>query len=119
MGRLPAANVSAAQERAARLREALRRRGVRKLYGLAIDLGVDQSALSRWKHGGAMSLEHAAELCRHLSISMDWLVLGIGDMELGKDNAEAPQVWRQLRAMPPRLQDSVLTIIVALTEDRK
>jgi hypothetical protein len=56
----------------ARLNEALRARGVRKLYPLAIELGVDESALSRWRKGGAISLDSAIRLAEHLDVSLDW-----------------------------------------------
>lgn len=65
-----------------RLATAFATRGVRKLQALAVELGVDESAISRWKRGRSISLENAARLCRALDISMDWLVMGRRDMDL-------------------------------------
>jgi transcriptional regulator with XRE-family HTH domain len=51
---------------------------------LAQDLGVDESAISRWKKNGPISLDHAARLCEVLDISLDWLILGRGDAAIHK-----------------------------------
>jgi transcriptional regulator with XRE-family HTH domain len=64
-----------------RLQYALNRRGVRKLYALAVELGVDESALSRWRQGRSITLANAVTLCQTLDISLDWLLLGRGDMD--------------------------------------
>ncbi|MFN3228912.1 MAG: helix-turn-helix domain-containing protein [Asticcacaulis sp.] len=64
-----------------RLQYALNRRGVRKLYALAVELGVDESALSRWRQGRSITLANAVTLCQTLDISLDWLLLGRGEME--------------------------------------
>lgn len=60
---------------AARLRQAMAGRIPKQV---AIDLGVSQSALSRWQHGAPILLRHAAALCSYLGISADWLLLGRG-----------------------------------------
>ena len=65
-----------------RLASAFAARGVRKLQALAVELGVDESAISRWKRGRAISLDNVARLCLALDVSLDWLVLGRGDMDL-------------------------------------
>jgi hypothetical protein len=57
-----------------RLDDALRRRRVPKLYALAVEIGVDESAISRWRKGHPISLPNAVALCR-------WLVLGRGTMD--------------------------------------
>lgn len=72
---------ASASDRATRLRQAMAARGVAKLCVLAAILGVTESAISRWRQGGAITLENAALLCDSLEISLDWLVLGRGDME--------------------------------------
>ncbi len=64
-----------------RLQQALRRRRIRKLLALAVEIGVDQSAISRWRKGQPISLPNAISLCRALDISLDWLVTGRGAME--------------------------------------
>jgi transcriptional regulator with XRE-family HTH domain len=64
-----------------RLQHALRRRRIRKLHALAVEIGVDQSAISRWRKGLPIALTNAVSLCRALDISLDWLVTGRGVME--------------------------------------
>jgi transcriptional regulator with XRE-family HTH domain len=70
--------------RGERVNHAIKARGVQKMLSLALDLDVDESAISRWKKGGPMSLKSAARLARTLDISLDWIVLGRGEMELHK-----------------------------------
>jgi hypothetical protein len=53
-------------------------RGNYKAAALANALCVNEAAISRWKHGGPITLYHAANLCDVLDISMDWLIRGIG-----------------------------------------
>lgn len=102
--------------RAARLRMALQVRGVRKRYGLALDLGIDQSTLSRWTNGGAMSLDHAAALSEHLDISLDWLILGRGPMDHGDLLQREPIITlaAHLQALPLDLQECMGKIAAAL-----
>lgn len=47
-----------------------------KLFALAHDLGVSQSAISRWRSGGNISLENLTRLCDRLHVSADWVLLG-------------------------------------------
>jgi transcriptional regulator with XRE-family HTH domain len=72
-----------------RLQHALRIRRVNKLYALAVEIGVDESAISRWKQGRPISLRNAVELCRALDISMDWLVTGRGAPDAHRLHAPA------------------------------
>jgi transcriptional regulator with XRE-family HTH domain len=73
-----------------RLTFALKQRGVRKLYALAVEIGVDESALSRWKKDGAISLPSAARLSQALDISLDWLVLGRGHIDAHRSGSAHP-----------------------------
>lgn len=63
-----------------RLREALEQRGIHKLYPLALEIGVDESAISRWRSGHTISLANAVRLAVHLDISLDWLLTGRGHL---------------------------------------
>lgn len=63
-----------------RLDSALRAQGQPKLASVATEIGVDESAISRWKQGRSISLENAIRLCTALDLSMDWLFLGRGQM---------------------------------------
>lgn len=93
-----------------RLAYALRVRKVRKLQALAVELGVDESALSRWKRGRSISLDNAVGLCRALDASLDWLVTGRGHIDAHKDwSAPAQQAVddprRLARELFPTLND--------------
>lgn len=61
-----------------RLDHALKVRRVHKLHALAVELGVDESAVSRWRRSRSISLDNAVNLCRVLDVSLDWLVTGRG-----------------------------------------
>ena len=64
-----------------RLETALKYRDVRKIYPLAMNIGVDESAISRWRRGKSPSTENAVKLCDVLNVSVDWLLTGRGNME--------------------------------------
>lgn len=72
-----------------RLAYALRVRKVMKLQALAVELGVDESALSRWKRGRSISLDNAVGLSRALDASLDWLVMGRGHIDAHKEAGAA------------------------------
>jgi transcriptional regulator with XRE-family HTH domain len=75
--------------RGERLHAALVARGIRKQLALAAELGVDESAISRWQRDEGLSLSNAARLCEALDISLDWFVLGRGDMDLHRRSEPA------------------------------
>jgi len=109
-------------DRGERLKEAIRRRQHRKMLVLAQDLAVDESAISRWKSGGAMSLDHASKVCTVLDISMDWLLLGRGEMEGHKSvhvSDEERTLITDVRVLPPskaREFRAILRSLVTLME---
>src|SRR5262245_50415842 len=70
---------------AARLRTALRARRIPKLQAIAEDIGVSQSAISRWQNGGHISLESLVRLCTYLDVSADWLLLDRGHAQAHRD----------------------------------
>lgn len=100
------------ESRGDRLSRAIKGRGIGKMMALALDLDVHESAISRWRKNGPMSLEHAARLSEVLDVSLDWLVLGRGEMDahtietLRSDEFLLLQSLRRLsaRALPPLLQ---------------
>jgi transcriptional regulator with XRE-family HTH domain len=63
-----------------RLHEAIRARGIRKVYTLATELGVSESAVSRWLKSEPITLENFAKLCLVLDINADWLLFERGGM---------------------------------------
>lgn len=91
------------ESRGDRLSHAIKGRGVSKMMALALDLDVHESAISRWRKGGPMSLENAARISEVLDISLDWLVLGRGQMDahtaesLATEEFELVQIVRKLR----------------------
>jgi transcriptional regulator with XRE-family HTH domain len=76
---------------AARLTYAMGMRGHGKAAGLAAKIGVSESAISRWKGGHPIKLEHAIALRNALSVSLDWLLCGEGSFEIAAgENAGSP-----------------------------
>ncbi|WP_083530847.1 helix-turn-helix transcriptional regulator [Methylobacterium sp. AMS5] len=71
-----------------RLQQALAARGIRKLYAFADEIGVNKSALTRWKSGKNISIENICRLAECLDISIDWLLLGRGCMDGNKNVRE-------------------------------
>ena len=103
--------------RGERVAHAIRARGVKKMLNLALDLGVDESAISRWKNGGSMSLDSAARLARVLDVSLDWIVLGRGEMEHHKKLAlrsDERQLIRLLRRWRVESTTHLLTFLAEL-----
>lgn len=74
--------------RGERLRLAMEARRVRKQQALAFQLGVHESAITRWKEDGSLSLPNAIALCDALDISLDWLLLGRGTIDSHKTLSE-------------------------------
>lgn len=68
-------------ERGQRLEEALRIRNIRKMYVLAIEMGVSESTISRWRKGAPIATENLIKLCQILDISADWLLLARGSID--------------------------------------
>lgn len=90
-------------------------RGIRKQIVLAAELGVNESAVSRWQQGLGLSLEHAARLCITLDISLDWLVLGRGDMDQHRTaTAEAPR--HAMIAVSESMPTPIVSALNALIE---
>lgn len=88
------------------------------MLNLALDLNVDESAISRWKQGGAMSLKNAARLARILDVSLDWIVLGRGEMELHKKIALRSDELRLIRLLRRWSADSTGHLVTFLDELR-
>ncbi|MDJ1159089.1 helix-turn-helix transcriptional regulator [Chelatococcus sp. SYSU_G07232] len=74
-----------------RLQHALLKRRISKLYALAAEIGVNESAMSRWKKSDAISVHNAIQLCAALDISLDWLLMGRGSIDAHKDKEREPE----------------------------
>lgn len=82
-----------------RLDQALKARRVHKSYALAVELGVDESAISRWRRGRSISLDNAVRLGQALDVSLDWLLTGRGHIDAHKDEeAKLDRLTRGLLA---------------------
>ncbi|HEY5850283.1 MAG TPA: helix-turn-helix transcriptional regulator [Lysobacter sp.] len=75
--------------RGTRLAEAMYARGIHKLRVLSTLLGVTESAISRWRHNGTMTVENVTALCVALDISVDWFLTGRGHMEMHKAQVQS------------------------------
>ncbi len=98
-----------------RFQTALKRRNVPKLYVLALEVGVDQSAITRWKQGRTISMVNAVKLCEVLDISLDWLMMGRGTIDMHK--AEPPdQVWQDVDDFIANLSTEMVENLNAMLE---
>jgi transcriptional regulator with XRE-family HTH domain len=103
-----------AEELSNRLNQALQKRGIRKMYALAVDLGVDESAISRWRRGGPISLTHVVDLCRYLDVSLDWLLMGRGTLDMHKDVYAKYSEHRLFRACVDTTENAPAHVVDAL-----
>ena len=69
------------RDRGRRIRQAFEMKGIRKHSVIAAALRVTEGAVSRWCHGGPMTLANVIGLCEYLDISVDWLLLGRGHVD--------------------------------------
>lgn len=97
-----------------RLELALKRRKVRKSYPLALEIGVSESCISRWRRGCSISTDNAIKLCHALDISLDWLLSGRGSMDQHRqravDDGEYALIER-LRRLPERAHRSLHALL--------
>lgn len=98
--------------RGARLSYAMRHRGFNKLSVLAHHLGVTESAVSRWRGQGNMTVNNIIAVCDVLDVSADWLLLGRGAMEWrgavpGEEDGFEP--W--LHQLPPDVRRLMLELV--------
>jgi transcriptional regulator with XRE-family HTH domain len=108
--------------RARRLQQALDRRGRRKRYALAIEIGVNPSSMTRWLQGEPISIEHAMRLCEVLEISLDWLLLGRGHPDptspdptsLGRLELSEERLLAVCRRIRPEAVDRLIDLLEAL-----
>lgn len=64
-----------------RLQKAMREREI-TATNLAYTLGVSKSSVSDWLKGGGLTLNNVASIAVELNLSLDWLLLGKGSMDL-------------------------------------
>jgi hypothetical protein len=108
--------------RGSRLIEAMNTRGMKKQHALAHAVGVNESAVTRWKGDGPMSLENAVALCQTLDISLDWFLTGAGTMDGRLPPSKLTEDDRRLRssferlctAMPAHTKSLLIALIDSL-----
>jgi transcriptional regulator with XRE-family HTH domain len=103
--------------RAARLREAIKARGHRKMMALAAELDISSAALSKWTQGHAMSVEHACRLSDLLDVSLDWLLMGRNGPEWQREeglNRIEAQLIDSLRHRPERIANLLAAIVAEI-----
>jgi transcriptional regulator with XRE-family HTH domain len=101
--------------RGERLSQAIKGRGITKMLPLAADLRVHESAISRWRKDGSMTLDNAVRLSEVLDVSLDWLILGRGDMDLHKGQASRVEETT-LVDLSHRFQPKALVHLLAFLE---
>src|SRR5262249_47258006 len=102
--------------RGARIKQALQVRQVRKQHALASALGVHESAITRWKENGSMSLENATALCQELDVSADWLLLGLGHMDQHKGRAKMPTYAELFDLLSLKIAATLIELIKLIAE---
>jgi transcriptional regulator with XRE-family HTH domain len=105
--------------RAKRLQSAMNRRGLTKLSAMAATMGVTESAVSRWRHGGKMTVDNVTVLCDVLDISMDWLLLGRGHMEQHKPPVLQvhPHIAQAVARMKPHAREHLSMFLTSIQDD--
>ncbi len=97
-----------------RIEYALQYSRVKKLSALALELGVDDSAISRWRTNGNISIKNAGNLCSALDISLDWVVLGRGSIHQHKNfyaNDTEQEIIFLLRQLEPETAVLIINLI--------
>jgi transcriptional regulator with XRE-family HTH domain len=104
------------ENRGERLMAAMKARRIPKLSVLAAALNVSESAVSRWRRNGPMTVDNVEAVCRFLDISADWLLLGRGSMDLadGCDHARGQEWALALEHIPARAQRELLRFLQSM-----
>ena len=100
-----------------RLESMLRARNIHKIYPLAIELGINESCISRWRKGGAISTVNAINLCRMLDVCLDWFLTGRGHMDQHKTRYVTDQEFaliENLRLLPKDARNSLIVLVQAI-----
>ncbi|MFC6978913.1 helix-turn-helix domain-containing protein [Microbulbifer taiwanensis] len=91
-----------------------------KISPLALELGVNESCISRWRRGGAISTDNAIRLCRALDISLDWLLSGRGHMDQHKGRAVSDREFlllARMRSLPEKVRETLLSLLETISDD--
>ncbi|MCM2477468.1 helix-turn-helix transcriptional regulator [Rhizobium sp. CG5] len=105
--------------RGQRIRRAMADRNFSKTQALAAELKVSVAAVSRWQNGGHVSLKNACDFAQRLDVSLDWLLLGRGNIDWHRDNqlTSAELQWiLSLRTQPPKIRSLLTDLVQALSQ---
>lgn len=101
--------------RGGRLAIAMAARCIPKISVLALAVGVSESAVSRWRADGPMTLDNVIAVCRYLNISVDWFLFGDGPMERGVSSPTAASPWGTvIQSLHPAAQKHLLLFLAQL-----
>lgn len=105
--------------RGARLRLAMRVRGVNKLSVLAATIGTSESAVCRWCNNENMTLDNIVRVCVSLNVSADWLLLGRGHMDMHQSGTVSllPHLYQLIMPMAPNMREQVAGILRMLATE--
>lgn len=104
-------------KRGERLKYAMDIRGIGKMYIFAMEMQVSESTISRWVAGAPISLDNLVILCRKIDISIDWLLLGRGNMESHHKfslNPTEKRLIKMLRSLPKALMMQIILLIESI-----
>jgi len=107
------------RQRGARLRQAMAARSDLKMMAMAAEMGVSQAALSKWRQGHAMSVDHASRLCAILGVSLDWLLTGRAGQDgerLQPISATERELLALLGRRPERIARRLIDLVAEIPE---
>ncbi len=78
------------------------------MYVLAIEVGVNESTISRWRKGAPITTDNAVKLCRILDISADWLLLERGTIDHHLSFSISPKEKRLLEKLRETPRDFIV-----------
>lgn len=107
------------RQRGARLRQAMAARSDLKMMAMAAEMGVSPAALSKWRQGHAMSVDHASRLCAILGVSLDWLLTGRAGQDGGRlqpVSATEHELLVLLARRPERIARCLVDLVAEIPE---
>jgi transcriptional regulator with XRE-family HTH domain len=107
------------RQRGLRLRQAMAARGDLKMMAVAAELEVSPAALSKWRQGHAMSVDHARRLCELLGVSLDWLLTGTAAKEAEQPrpmSASERELFAMLGRRPARIVQRLVELVSEIPE---
>lgn len=99
-----------------RLAEAMENKGIHKALTLAIELGVSEGTISRWKKSGPITITHAVSLCKTLDVSINWLLLG-ERVQSDSETKEGPNLHSKFALSEEGLPPSIVSAISSLINE--